>query len=125
MTEYRRGAPTSSAGARVMASPLVELLAGLAAVVARADELTRRNAEARRRAWRRPPKRDRPRCGARRRDGSTCKAPVAWPHGSRTPGKRCRQHGGAGKARQAALGARWRVEGDGRPFGSPPAPGAS
>lgn len=41
----------------------------------------------------RPPSAERPRCGARCRDGSPCAAPVVWPPGE-GPRRRCRMHGG-------------------------------
>lgn len=64
---------------------------------------------------RQTPRHARPRCGARCRDGSPCRAPVVWdrkanrPRNRRGPG-RCRRHGGLstgpntpeGKARIAA-----------------------
>lgn len=43
----------------------------------------------------RPPKRERPRCGARRRDGKPCEAPAVWLPGEPAPRNgRCRMHGG-------------------------------
>ena len=42
----------------------------------------------------RQPRRERPRCGARTREGNPCKAPVVWLRGELTPRKRCRMHGG-------------------------------
>ncbi len=58
----------------------------------------------------RPPKQDRPRCGARCRDGARCRARVVWDPKRRVLRSRCRMHGGlstgaktaAGKARIAA-----------------------
>jgi hypothetical protein len=58
----------------------------------------------------RPPRRERPRCGARTRAGGRCKAPVVWRSVDRRPRARCRLHGGlstgpktqAGKASSAA-----------------------
>lgn len=43
----------------------------------------------------RPPRAERPRCGARRRDGGACAAPVVWRAGEPAPRGRCRAHGGA------------------------------
>jgi len=49
------------------------------------------------------PKRLRPRCGARTRDGRTCQAPAVWDRESdRAINGRCRMHGGTAAARQAA-----------------------
>ena len=66
--------------------------------------------------------RDRPRCGARCRDGHACLAPVVWPDGAWRPRRRCRNHGGMstgprteeGKRRAAAASRqrmvdRWRL----------------
>ncbi|MEM8608402.1 MAG: HGGxSTG domain-containing protein [Myxococcota bacterium] len=58
----------------------------------------------------RPPRNQRPRCGAKTRQGTPCQAPVVWIKGERKPKKRCRLHGGLstgpktpeGKARAAA-----------------------
>lgn len=41
-----------------------------------------------------PPKRERPRCGARCRNGRPCQAAVVWDRTKHRPGKRCRMHGG-------------------------------
>ncbi len=51
-------------------------------------------------AWRRhrvTPRRDRPRCGAKRkRDGKPCRAPVVWDVDRDAPRNgRCKMHGGA------------------------------
>jgi len=46
------------------------------------------------------PRRDRPRCGARTRDGRTCRAPAAWDVVNDRPttkAGRCRMHGGGWK----------------------------
>lgn len=65
----------------------------------------------------RPPREERPRCGARCRNGSACQAPVVW-HAGEPPRRRCRMHGGAstgprtpeGRARSlAAIGQAPRV----------------
>lgn len=41
------------------------------------------------------PKSERPRCGARCRDGHPCRAPVIWDHENNRPRNgRCRIHGG-------------------------------
>ena len=43
----------------------------------------------------RPPKKDRPRCGAKTRSGGTCQAPALWVTGQPKPKNgRCRMHGG-------------------------------
>jgi hypothetical protein len=43
----------------------------------------------------RPPKAKRPRCGARTRRGTSCKAPAVWFSGEAKPRNgRCRNHGG-------------------------------
>ncbi len=43
----------------------------------------------------RPPKRERPRCGAKTRKGTPCKAPAVWLAGEPAPRNgRCRMHGG-------------------------------
>lgn len=43
----------------------------------------------------RPPKRHRPRCGARTRAGHPCRAPALWRRGEPRPANgRCRMHGG-------------------------------
>jgi hypothetical protein len=47
------------------------------------------------RLWWSSPKRERPRCGARCRDGSPCQAPPVWNKGLDRPvNGRCRMHGG-------------------------------
>jgi hypothetical protein len=51
----------------------------------------------------RPPRSDRPRCGARTRKGEPCCAPVVWPKGYR-PEKRCRTHGGLSTGPKTAEG---------------------
>jgi hypothetical protein len=43
--------------------------------------------------WR-PPRRERPRCGATTRTGGRCRAPVVWKAAERRPRARCRLHGG-------------------------------
>ncbi len=41
------------------------------------------------------PKQDRPKCGARCRDGHACQAPVVWDRKNNRPiNERCRMHGG-------------------------------
>ena len=52
-----------------------------------------REARAAARPVERPPTRERPRCGARCRDGHPCVAPVVWNAGE-APRRRCRMHGG-------------------------------
>lgn len=42
----------------------------------------------------RDPRAERPRCGARCRDGHACSAPVVWVAGEAAPRRRCRLHGG-------------------------------
>lgn len=42
----------------------------------------------------RPARDERPRCGARCRDGRPCAAAVVWPAGDDVPRRRCRLHGG-------------------------------
>ncbi|WP_202948545.1 HGGxSTG domain-containing protein [Nitrolancea hollandica] len=43
----------------------------------------------------RPPRAERPRCGAKTRRGTPCQAPANWPKGSPQPRNgRCRMHGG-------------------------------
>ena len=47
------------------------------------------------RLWWSRPKSERPRCGARCRDGSPCKAPAVWDRRLDRPANgRCRMHGG-------------------------------
>lgn len=47
------------------------------------------------RLWWSSPKRERPRCGAKCRDGSNCKAPPMWDRRLNRPvNGRCRMHGG-------------------------------
>ena len=47
------------------------------------------------RLWWSSPKRERPRCGARCRDGSRCEAPPVWDRRlDRAVNGRCRMHGG-------------------------------
>jgi len=75
--------------------------------------------ERRARATRKRPKRDeRPRCGARCRDGHACNAPVVWKGGAQAPRNgRCRMHGGLstgprsreGWARTLAALNAWRI----------------
>ena len=52
----------------------------------------------------RPAVKDRPRCGARCRDGHPCQAPVVWPKGAWRPKKRCRRHGGMSTGPKTAEG---------------------
>lgn len=52
----------------------------------------------------RPPTRERPRCGARCRDGHPCAAPVVWPAGAPKPRRRCRMHGGLSTGPRTAEG---------------------
>jgi hypothetical protein len=64
-----------------------------------------------------PPRGERPKCGAKTREGRPCLAPAAWDRAARAPRNgRCKNHGGAstgpktpeGKARVAeAQRARW------------------
>jgi hypothetical protein len=42
----------------------------------------------------RPPKSERPECGAMTRTGRPCRARVVWNTGEREPKTRCRKHGG-------------------------------
>ena len=51
----------------------------------------------------RPPRSERPRCGARTRAGGSCAAPVVWPKGGR-PRARCRMHGGLSTGPRTAEG---------------------
>lgn len=52
----------------------------------------------------RPPTGDRPRCGARCRDGHACVAPVVWLAGADAPRRRCRMHGGLSTGPRTAEG---------------------
>jgi hypothetical protein len=53
-----------------------------------------------------PPKRERPLCGARCRDGHPCKARAAWnPHFGKLS-KRCRFHGGLSTGPRSEAGKR-------------------
>ena len=52
----------------------------------------------------RPPTGDRPRCGARCRDGHACAAPVVWLAGAAAPRRRCRMHGGLSTGPRTAEG---------------------
>lgn len=54
----------------------------------------------------RPAVKDRPRCGARCRDGHPCQAPVVWPKGAWRAKKRCRRHGGMSTGPKTAEGKR-------------------
>ena len=47
---------------------------------------------------------ERPRCGAKCRDGHPCAAPVVWLAGHDTPRKRCRMHGGLSTGPRTAAG---------------------
>lgn len=52
-------------------------------------------AERARKEFKRPPKRERPRCGAKTRKGTPCQAPAVWLPGEPAPRNgRCRLHGG-------------------------------
>ncbi len=52
----------------------------------------------------RHPRAERPRCGARCRDGHPCTAPVVWNAGDAEPRRRCRMHGGLSTGPQTAGG---------------------
>lgn len=75
-------------------------------------EAEQREAEARVRERRRTPKRARPRCGARCRDGHSCQAPAVW---DRERGEirngRCRMHGGLSTGPRTEEGRRRSREG--------------
>jgi len=53
----------------------------------------------------RPPRNQRPRCGARTRSGAPCRAPAWWPSGLAAPRNgRCRMHGGLSTGPRTAAG---------------------
>ncbi len=59
------------------------------------------------RLWWSSPKRERPRCGARCRDGSRCEAPPVWARRlDRAVNGRCRMHGGLSTGPQTEEGRR-------------------
>jgi hypothetical protein len=61
------------------------------------------------RLWWSSLKRERPRCGARCRDGSSCKAPPVWDKCLDRPvNGRCRMHGGLSTGPKTPEG-RWRI----------------
>lgn len=80
----------------------------------RAERRAARRAEAARLAARHaaPPKSERPRCGARCRDGHACNAPVvAWREGGvAILSRRCRMHGGASRGPKTEQGKRLALE---------------
>ena len=59
--------------------------------------------------WRRrvTPRQDRPRCGAKCRDGHLCRAPAVWDNKNDRPRNgRCRHHGGLSTGPRTAKGRR-------------------
>ena len=108
---------------------LLKLREALAAMRAVTPELHRaRHAEARMiaRPEARELKRERPVCGAKRRDGGTCCARVVWVAGEESPRRRCRLHGGLSTGPRTSAGAA-RARANlrrGRAPGTPPGAGA-
>ena len=61
------------------------------------------------RLWWSRTKRERPRCGAKCRDGTPCRAPAVWDKGRDRPvNGRCRMHGGLSTGPRTEEG-RWRI----------------
>lgn len=64
------------------------------------------------RGRRRTPKDERPKCGARCRDGTRCQAPAVWDRESNRPrNERCGQHGGLSTGPRTEEGRRRSREG--------------
>ncbi len=77
----------------------------LARAEAREEWLNRPVAEPARREHHVTPKAQRPRCGARRRDGRPCEALAVWDQGQDRPRNgRCRMHGGLSTGARTAEG---------------------
>lgn len=69
-------------------------MGGLLRFLDRVERLKEWEAQQARRV-KRPPKRERPRCGAKTRKGTPCQAPAVWLPGDPVPRNgRCRMHGG-------------------------------